>query len=208
MGLIIGMDEAGYGPNLGPLVITASLWKLPDDPRQFDFWSALESVISQTRPRKNSKHLHVADSKQVHSASAGLAPLERSTLPFLQLHNRTERLASLGELWRLLIASPAHLDEIQGEPWSGERRFELPAVVDVETVEESQDCLQQALDSAGIELRGICSEIVLPARFNALCREYGSKGVMLTRLCMNLLTRVWDRETSEPTLIIGDKHGG
>tara|TARA_R110000850_G_scaffold100947_11_gene208893 strand:- start:4340 stop:5302 length:963 start_codon:yes stop_codon:yes gene_type:complete len=208
MGLIIGMDEAGYGPNLGPLVITASLWKVPDDPRQFDFWSALESVVSQKKPRKNSRHLHVADSKQVHSATAGLGPLERSTLPFLQLQSQSERLASLGELWRLLIATPAHLDEIQREPWSGERRFELPSVIDVKAVEESRQSLQQALDSAGIELRGICSEIVLPERFNSLCREYGSKGVMLTRLCMNLLTRVWDRECSESTLIIGDKHGG
>ena len=93
MGLIIGMDEAGYGPNLGPLVITASLWKVPDDPRQFDFWSALESVVSQKKPRKNSRHLHVADSKQVHSATAGLGPLERSTLPFLQLQSQSERLA-------------------------------------------------------------------------------------------------------------------
>ncbi|MCA9005698.1 MAG: hypothetical protein KDA70_10545 [Planctomycetaceae bacterium] len=208
MGLIIGMDEAGYGPNLGPLVITASLWKVPDDPRQFDFWPALDSVVSQTKPRKNSRHLHVADSKQVHSATAGLGPLERSTLPFLQLHNQADRLASLGELWRLLIASPEHLEVIQSEPWNGERRYELPVVVDVDGVEESRQSLQQALESAGIELRGICSEIVLPERFNRLCSEYGSKGVMLTRLCMNLLTRVWDRESSEPTLIIGDKHGG
>ena len=49
---------------------------------------------------------------------------------------------------------------------------------------------------------------VVPERFNRLCSEYGSKGVMLTRLCMQLLTRVWDRESAEPTLIIGDKHGG
>ncbi|MFH1300964.1 MAG: hypothetical protein ABIK07_07855 [Planctomycetota bacterium] len=208
MGLLIGMDEAGYGPNLGPLVITASLWKVPGDPRDFDFWEALQSVVSQKKPSRNSSKLHVADSKQVHSSSAGLAPLERSIMPFLQLLSGESSLVSLGELWRLLIASPAHFDEIQKQPWNGNDGFSIPTVVDPEVVQQSRLNLQQAFAAAGIELQAVCSEIVLPERFNHLCREYGSKGVLLTRLCMQLLTRVWDRESTEPALIIGDKHGG
>lgn len=208
MGYLIGMDEAGYGPNLGPLVITASLWEVPGEPRDFDFWSALESVVSNSRPRRNSELLHVADSKEVHSSAKGLGPLERSTFPFLQVVNDADQVDSLGKLWRLLIASPAHLDAIQEHPWNGDDRFALPTAVESEGTRDSQQKLQTALDAAGIQLKALCSEIVLPERFNHLCREYGSKGVMLTRLCMQLLTRVWDRESNEPTLIIGDKHGG
>ncbi|WP_298867459.1 hypothetical protein [uncultured Gimesia sp.] len=208
MGLLIGMDEAGYGPNLGPLVITASLWKVPGDPREFDFWQALQSVVSQKKPSKSSGLLHVADSKEVHSSSAGLAPLEKSTLPFLQLFHGEPKLESLESLWQLLIASPEHLDAIHKQPWNCKDEFTIPTAVESETVQASQRDLKQALDAAGIELLAFCSEIVLPERFNNLCAEYGTKGVMLTRLCMQLLTRVWDRTSIEPTLIIGDKHGG
>jgi hypothetical protein len=31
MGILIGMDEAGYGPHLGPLVVAASAWYVPDE---------------------------------------------------------------------------------------------------------------------------------------------------------------------------------
>ena len=31
MAYLIGTDEAGYGPNLGPLVISATVWEVPDD---------------------------------------------------------------------------------------------------------------------------------------------------------------------------------
>jgi hypothetical protein len=30
MGILIGMDEAGYGPNFGPLVVAATAWHVPD----------------------------------------------------------------------------------------------------------------------------------------------------------------------------------
>ena len=30
MQYLLGTDEAGYGPNLGPLVVTATVWEVPD----------------------------------------------------------------------------------------------------------------------------------------------------------------------------------
>ena len=74
MGLIIGMDEAGYGPNLGPLVISATVWRVPGDPRQVDFWKSLGSVVSQSAT-KDSDRIHVADSKEVYLPSRGIQPL-------------------------------------------------------------------------------------------------------------------------------------
>ena len=33
MGILIGMDEAGYGPNLGPLVVAATAWEVGEEAR-------------------------------------------------------------------------------------------------------------------------------------------------------------------------------
>jgi hypothetical protein len=35
MGILIGMDEAGYGPNYGPLVVAATAWEVPDGDSEF-----------------------------------------------------------------------------------------------------------------------------------------------------------------------------
>ncbi len=36
MGILIGMDEAGYGPNFGPLVVAATGWEVPDEGSGFE----------------------------------------------------------------------------------------------------------------------------------------------------------------------------
>jgi hypothetical protein len=43
MGILIGMDEAGYGPNLGPLVVAATAWHLEDE------LSAVRCQVSKSR---------------------------------------------------------------------------------------------------------------------------------------------------------------
>ena len=48
MGILIGMDEAGYGPHLGPLVVAASAWYVPDE-----IWNAASPVATaRSKQRK------------------------------------------------------------------------------------------------------------------------------------------------------------
>jgi hypothetical protein len=51
MGFVIGMDEAGYGPNFGPLVLTATVWEVPGRwPQRTDFWQVFADVAERKAP--------------------------------------------------------------------------------------------------------------------------------------------------------------
>ena len=63
MQTIIGTDEAGYGPNLGPLVITATVWQVPDDIS--DLYVALADALSPQHLDGDTR-LPIADSKQLY----------------------------------------------------------------------------------------------------------------------------------------------
>ncbi|MGC3970314.1 MAG: hypothetical protein QM775_24175 [Pirellulales bacterium] len=79
MAYLIGTDEAGYGPNLGPLVISATLWRVPDDAVDTCLYELLKKSVTSL-PRKSKqpdRRVWLADSKVVYSSTAGLAALER-----------------------------------------------------------------------------------------------------------------------------------
>ena len=80
MAYLIGTDEAGYGPNLGPLVISATAWRVPDQSWNVDLYESLSDVITGARGRLRSDKLWVADSKQLYKPGAGLAALESRQL--------------------------------------------------------------------------------------------------------------------------------
>ena len=49
MTLLIGIDEAGYGPNLGPLCVGASAWRVEGGGRKAeegDLYQLLAEIIS------------------------------------------------------------------------------------------------------------------------------------------------------------------
>jgi hypothetical protein len=43
---LIGTDEAGYGPNLGPLVISAAVWQVPSGVRTEELYDRLEGTVT------------------------------------------------------------------------------------------------------------------------------------------------------------------
>lgn len=206
MGKLIGTDEAGYGPNLGPLVVTASAWTVPTEPGQFDFWTALRDVVSQTNAAGK---LHIADSKQVYSPSKGIVSLERNILPVLRVcfgnvtsfRELTQHLSGRGQ-------GDSQIHPFDIEPWYEDADIRLPYSTTESAIEKSTDDLRQAFDKARIKLDAIRSDIVLTARFNDICESNGNKGAALSRTTFRLIRSVWDPATIEPTLIIGDKHGG
>jgi len=44
---VLGIDEAGYGPDIGPLVVTSSLFKLSKEYDSQKFWKAFFNIVSK-----------------------------------------------------------------------------------------------------------------------------------------------------------------
>jgi len=205
MGIFIGTDEAGYGPNLGPLVITATAWEVPGDPREFDFFAALGEAVSQ-EAEKDSSRLHVADSKEVYSPAKGIGSLETSVLALLRLLDWKP--GSFSQLCGDLSQFLAEPDLLAGEPWYSHADLSLPQLAKEDAIESGSRLLLEACEAAGIRLLEVRSEIVSPERFNSLCETHGSKAAALSKTTLGLIRSVWDLDSAEATLIVGDKHGG
>jgi hypothetical protein len=199
----IGMDEAGYGPNLGPLVITASAWKMRGDPRRCDLFELLADIVSRSAC-ESAKRLHVGDSKQVYSPAKGLASLERSVLTLLQVAG--VRADSFQSLWRgLAVELPGDGEQ---EPWFADGDVPLPVAVDQGEIDRLAARLEQCLETCGIGRPRLACEVVLTQRFNRLTCSNGNKAQLLSTLSLSLLRHCWDPDDAEPACVICDKHGG
>ena len=215
MALLIGMDEAGYGPNLGPLVFSATVWEVPDDPRKIDLWEKFAGIIEQTPPAAG-EHIQIADSKQVYTPARGFDNLEAGVLHAVTVWrngNETQAraasargaAATFRDLVRAIaIRPPEELDE---EPWFAGIDQPLPAP---KAAALGQIWLERCR-SHDIRLRAICSDVVRTRRFNEQTRSHDSKGRALSEMSMQLLRHVWQAaggDAHDAALIIADKHGG
>lgn len=211
MGLLIGMDEAGYGPNLGPLVVTVTVWEVPGTPREFDLWAAMDDIASQSAT-KEPLRLQIADSKQVYSPGKGLAALERAVLSALRLvGHRPELLSALSENLKSEISDLRFgISKFKSQipPWHAERDLALPTEVETSLIGDIATKWLECCGRTSVTLKAIRSEIVQPDQFNALVREYDNKSLALSRISLGLLRSVWNPDDGQSTLVICDKHGG
>lgn len=203
-GCMIGTDEAGYGPNLGPLVVTATQWDLPAPPHDFDLADALRGVAAPHATADG--RLQIADSKRVFQPGKGLAALELPVLALLSaagLHPR-----SWSELRRELMPQSEDRSGDFLAPWYGEVDFPLPLAVEAGAVAQAGERLCAGLAAAGVRLTAVRSDVVTEVRFNRLTDVAHSKGTVLTEVTLSLIRSLWSAAGATATLIVGDKHGG
>jgi ribonuclease HII len=204
---LIGIDEAGYGPNLGPLVLTLLGCRLPGDDGSADLWHTLRSCVRRHEDEDDGR-LVVADSKQVYSTARGLGDLEAGALAALTGGFFADDAGGAPTLKHLLqrLARP-HLAELRRECWFvGDTP--LPARSAAERVAAAAQRLRAAADETGL-CWGLCrSAIVCAPRFNDLVDRWDSKAAVEALALIALLQQCVAATAPEPMYIVIDKLGG
>jgi len=200
--IIIGIDEAGYGPNLGPLVIGASIWRVP---RSVDLYQELSAVVSCS-PEASDGRLVIADSKKIHRPHQGLQRLEQCVLPVAHVPNAWE--PSLKGTTLLDRWDPRSSEDRRDLPWYGEWRSLIPLYALSQEIVAQATRFQHALDATGIRLCGIQTRSLEPATFNRQVESRGSKGSVLSSSSVEFVRDLLSTVPEEPALVQCDKHGG
>ncbi|MEM6331578.1 MAG: hypothetical protein AAF790_15205, partial [Planctomycetota bacterium] len=227
---LVGVDEAGYGPNLGPLVIGATAWRLDPagvdpgdtpDAESVDLYDLLGGAVARTA---GAGRIAVADSKRLYKPGGGLAALELAVLAAIGQSSgqadaparddpTTKRpqpvLCWPVSCWDDAITRlGADADNRRRElPWHQGYNPTLPRDASIEDVAAAAAQLASARQSAGVGPPVLAGRMVFPAEFNALVARYGTKGAALSHVTISLLRRVLD-QTGGPARVVLDKHGG
>jgi ribonuclease HII len=190
MSVVAGIDEAGFGPLLGPLVVTAAGVTLPDRQIDSDMWKLLSPAAAQ-KPSRRSQAVVIADSKKVFQRSGDnpLAPLERGVL--VMLAARGVRPASLRELLRAV--APRALEQMDRYPWYAGADLPLPHRADATDIALTGNALAAAMSKAGMTLSALRSEVIFVGEYNRIVEATRNKSVTLFDINSRLLYYLWPK---------------
>ena len=229
---LIGTDEAGYGPNLGPLVVTATLWHVPDAPQCDDLYERLKRVVANSpgairAPKRRAAivahaavcdtssaaapiddtsypRVSIADSKLLYHSGKGLAELECGVLAALEAAGKP--IASWRDAWQTLDATC--VDDLAAAPWHDGFDCALPCHAEADRASWLAAALREGMETAGVSLTDVRSRVIFPRRFNELVDRHGNKAELLSRLTLELVRELLSQVPASPALVCCDKHGG
>lgn len=210
MAFLVGTDEAGYGPPLGPLVISATAWECPQ--RSVDLYEILADVVADSPKSAKSgtakPRLLIADSK-VACRSGAIGDLETTVLLLLeQVYGRRPK--TLSDLVAIVMPTCGN-DFLEQHFWLNGLDLELPVETPSDALAEMSSELGPRFRSAcqdnAIRLSSVQSTILLPPEFNAEVVQLGNKATLLSDRTLRLAAGLVNGR-SDDTLIECDKHGG
>lgn len=214
MAYLLGTDEAGYGPNLGPLVISATLWHLPDKLLKQDLYDVLSEVVSRTPCSEQQRmRLTIADSKLLYKPGGGLGALEQvlhatslsCPVPGSDRMQR-QREFRWRDVWRMFDSLAA--DEFFAVPWYNGYDTALPGDASLEDISRCGEAFARIAQSRDVSLAAVRSRVVRAGVFNALLARHGNKAEVLSRLTLELVAEMLAPLPPAHVLIHCDKHGG
>ncbi|NQU50840.1 MAG: hypothetical protein HQ519_19480 [Planctomycetes bacterium] len=196
-----GVDEAGYGPFVGPFSVGYSLFRVPA--LEIDFWQELSNSVTR-KPIRNDRRLRVDDSKKVHSGPHGRTRLERSVAAFRELIQPHQ---SDFQSWaKCSPAGPSIW--FDRSPWLKDLNVPFCPSVSAERVQLDVLTLQRSLHASGLSLDDFGARIVPAGEWNQWIQKTQNKGETLFQLSMEVVRHLLSRTGHSPLRIELDRHGG
>lgn len=206
MALLVGIDEAGYGPHLGPLVVSAVALEFPaDDPPDANLWPAMRQHVCKA-PARRDRRVVVCDSKAAYGSRGDLAVLERTVLGFLAASGA--RPLTLADLLAAVCVGGTAGKGNPPAPWDRPESLTLPAATSPQEVEAAADRLSRGLEGVCGRPAGLWVAIAHPSRLNGLLASGMNKAQALFALAADLLAEARRRSTHHAVHVTMDRHGG
>ena len=202
MSILVGIDEAGFGPILGPLVVSSSALSLPRDLLNCDLWQVLRRSLSNRR-KGLAGRLLISDSKKAYSKSLGIKHLERTVLATLKCLGQEP--ATLTQLMEGIC--PSCLERLSAYPWyqeAGSHRLSGDAADKA----IAAAVLADDLASNDVELLAIESFCLDVAYYNKMVAAVKNKANVLFTATSRLIQTAFDNFGTDDLHVIVDRQGG
>lgn len=201
MAYVLGIDEAGLSPVVGPLVVSGALFETASEIEGANFWRLLEGCISPG-VRGADGRLVVADSKKLHK-KGDLSRLEEGVFPFLYCRG-AKGIQNLAQLLARVNARVQH----EQYPWYSPRDLKLPTKIWSNTALRHAKALNSAMDDAGMAFAGAYCEPVLAGQFNEDIERTRNKATLLWERVSRIIYAALKVGRAQNLTVCVDKLGG
>lgn len=215
--LYAGIDEAGYGPTLGPLCIGATIFRVSADPESPpDLWSTLGAAVCRATGRLNGAKIAVDDSKRLkrqgsfdeRSFARSVEHLERGVLAFLHASgaDHTDDRSLIEGLRGRSMSGPKWYTECGPIP--------LPVAGDGPSLRLVGGRLARVCEARSVTVRALRCVVMDEGVFNERLARSGSKAAVSTNVVGAMIARLWamlarpGNDSDRDAVVAVDRQGG
>ena len=209
MFIYAGIDEAGYGPMFGPLLVGRAVVGVDqlDAGAVPDLWQRLEMAVCRDLRHRRGR-IVINDSKKVYSPATGLRRLEEGVLAFAALSGH--RPQSLDQ-WLDMLGESRHHD-LAALPWyapSHEQPWQqLPCACAAGELAIALAMLRTTAKAAGVKVLDLGAAVVFEDHFNQMLSTTRSKAATTFTFVSRHLDTVWRRfGRCGPTVVVDRQSG-
>ncbi len=204
-----GIDEAGYGPLLGPLCVACSHWSIEgaSDPlAPPNLWKTLSRAVCRTGKDRRGR-IAINDSKKLKgNGENGIHPMrtiERGVLAALSLQSNVDELKTDSDLFTRVGAS----DPSTIAPWYCESTA-LPWACDAPQIQIACAMLRRAAIDASVAGHGMICQTIDADEINEAARQGMVKTSVPWTLLIQQVTQLRARWPDAAIRVVADRQSG